>query len=628
MVIASSGDLIQRLQNEVLEAIARGAPLSAVNDLICRGAENLAPGVICSILAVDAGARLRPLAAPSLPDSYSQELNGLAIGPDVGSCGTAAFRGEPVEVTDIATDPLWGPFKSSPLLLGLKACWSSPIKAQNGRVVGTFAFYFRTSRGPSELERLIVKACVHLCAIALEHEAIQSHNHELAYYDPLTNLPNRSYFNQTLRDRLAREHDPFGLLLIDIDHLKAINDTLGHAAGDAIIQHAGDLIRAADLPGPAFRLGGDEFAVMLDACGSPTAMALAAARLQAIRTPFQYLGHTLLPRITVGGALSGKDGGDAETLFQNADFALYHAKETNRGGYVQFRQGLRTSITRRINTIRAVDESLSDNRIVAHYQPIMHLETGEIVGLEALARLRTPENLIVPASEFVQALTDPIIAHRLSDQMLTAIAADMRTWIDSGVDFRQVSFNVTTGDFQRGDLDSRIVTTLANAGVPLHHLLLEVTESVLMGESDKLVANTVKRLRDSGVRVALDDFGTGFASLTHLITVPVDVIKIERSFIARMPVDKPSNVIVAALIDIAGKLDMQVVAEGIETEQQAEHLRSLGCLLGQGYLFARPAPAAIITPLLKTLGQPRDADTGQPAEELPAAAPVLRRMAG
>ena len=625
--MTSAKDLIQRLQNQVLEAIACGEPLSVVNDLICRGAENLASEVICSVLAVDANGKLKALAAPSLPISYSTSLDGVAIGPDVGSCGTAAFRREPVEVTDIATDPLWARYKDHVLPLGLKACWSSPIKAQNGRVVGTFAFYFRTTRGPSDLEREIVNACVHLCAIALEHEAVQSRNHELAYYDTLTGLPNRSYFNQMLHERLARQDDRFGLLLIDIDHLKAINDTLGHTAGDAIIQHAGELIRLADLPGTAFRLGGDEFAIMLDGCASQLTMAEAAEKLLSVDIPFQHLGHTLLPRITIGGALAGHDGVDAETLFQNADFALYHAKDTHRGGYVPFREGLRTSITRRINIIRAVDESLNENRVVAHYQPIVRLDTSEIVGLEALARIRTRENTIVPAGEFVQALSDPTIAHRLSEQMLAAIVADMGAWMDSGVNFHQVGFNVTTGDFQKDDLEERITTTLAKAGVHPRHLLLEVTESVLMGENDRTVARTVERLRSCGMRVALDDFGTGYASLTHLVTVPVDVIKIERSFIEGLPGDKPSGVIVAALIDVARKLDMQLVAEGIETNEQADHLRGLGCVLGQGYLFARPAPAAIITELLKNFRERRDIPS-RPVTKPGVVEPLQWRAAG
>src|SRR5450432_790440 len=185
-------DALRHLQNQVLESVATGQPLVSVMDLLCREAERLAPDVICTVLAVDASGHVRSLGSPSLPDHYVQAIDGTAIGPNVGSCGTAAYRGEPVEVHDIARDPLWAAYRSLALPLGLAACWSSPIKARDGRVIGTFAFYYRTQRGPSELDRQIVATCVHLCAIAIEHKEAQARIHDLAFRDSLTGLPNRA----------------------------------------------------------------------------------------------------------------------------------------------------------------------------------------------------------------------------------------------------------------------------------------------------------------------------------------------------------------------------------------------------------------------------------------------------
>lgn len=595
--------LLLRLQTEILETVACGGSLVAVADLLCRRAEVLAPGAICSILTVDADGLLHPLAAPSLPLAYSSALDDVPCGPSVGSCGTAAFRHESVIVTDIATDPLWQDYRGLTEPLGLRACWSTPICDRDDRVLGTFAFYYRTSRGPDELERSIVQTCVRLCAIAIEHEQVRQRNHRLAYFDALTGLPNRGRFNEMLTRAIAMD-EPFGLLLVDIDHLKLVNDTVGHIFGDMLIRTVAERIADCHPSLTACRLGGDEFAVLVTDCATDHGLADAAARmLAAVRGLIQVDEQTIDPHITVGGALFGPDGIDGASLSQNADFALYHAKETRRGGYVRFTPGLRTSMLERANMVRSVDQALREKRMLAHYQPIVRLDTAEVVGLEALARMRMPDGRIASAGEFHAALADPRIAWQLTGQMLTQIAGDIRHWLDLGIDFQHVGINVTSGDFQRGDLESRIVDTFERAGVPLKHVVLEVNESVYMGGNDQMVPRAVKALRERGLLVALDDFGTGFASLTHLLSFPVDVIKIDRSFVARLGTDSACDVVVGSIIDIARKLNMRLVAEGIETPEQARILSDLGCAMGQGYLYARPSSMEDATRLLSLFAQ-------------------------
>ncbi|MEO5806884.1 EAL domain-containing protein [Devosia sp.] len=618
---ANVSDMLLHLQNEVLEAIAYGEALESIGRVLCERAEVLAPGAICSILTVDRDGRLHPLASPSLPTHYSNALDGLPIGPDVGSCGTAAYLGQPVNVTDIATDPLWAKYKTLPLPLGLKSCWSSPITARDGRVVGTFAFYHRTNIGPTQLEERIVSTCLHLCTIAMEHKEVQDRNHRLAYFDTLTDLPNRGHFNQLLRTRITNNR-PFGLLFVDIDHLKSINDTMGHVFGDVFIRTLAGRIGAADPAMPACRMGGDEFALLVDNCASDIALQAAAEKVLASAAGLIEVGHhTVSPSVTIGGALFGRDGSDAETLYQNADFALYHAKEKHRGGFVPFRTDLRSAMIENINLVSMVDKALDEGRMLAHYQPIVRLDTGEIVGLEALARLRTEDGTIIAAGQFQPALADPRIAYRLTDCMLAEVAADIRNWLDQGLPIQHVGINVTTGDFQRGDLKQRIVSTFEAARVPLKHIILEVNEAVYMGGTDRMVAKAVEDLRNMGVLAALDDFGTGFASLTHLLSFPIDVIKIDKSFVDRIATDAPSAVIVGGIIDIARKLNMRIVAEGVETAVQAAFLADLGCSLGQGYLFSRPCGAADVTTLLGAFAQ--GVKTPMPA----AAAPLpIRRL--
>jgi diguanylate cyclase (GGDEF)-like protein len=598
---ASALDALLRLQNEVLEAVASGEALATVADRLCRRVEAIVPGVIATVLTVDESGRLHPLAAPSIAEGYSAALEGVAIGPCVGSCGTSAFRGEAVEVTDIATDPLWADYRALALSYGLAACWSTPIKARDGRVIGTFAFYYRTIRGAQEEERQVVKACVHLCAIAIEHDEVRARNHRLAYYDTLSGLPNRSHFKQLLDERFAAPDPAFGLILFDIDHLKIVNDTMGHAVGDALISVLAARLTAAKLPGIICRIGGDEFAVIIDKCPSPAAMRAVARRiLRLVDLPIVCDGQTVPFRVTMGGALSGVDGPDVDAICQSADLALDHAKRTQRGSYVYFRSELRTATVNRARAVRAVGVALQQGRIVPYYQPVVRLDTGTLVSLEALARMQADDGTIVPASDFHLALSDPKVAYDLTGRMLTQVVADLRAWRAAGLEVPPVAVNLSTADFQRGDLAGRLTRVFAKAGVPLDRLILEVTETAMMDSEGDVVAKAVAALRARGLSVALDDFGTGFASLTHLLHFPVDVIKIDKTFVDRVLVDRPSAAIVEAMIGIAHRLKMKVVAEGIEERAQAERLKSLGCTLGQGYLFARPASAETIRASLAT----------------------------
>lgn len=600
-----SVERLQSLQNAILESIARGEELAAIMIVLCERVEALAPGVICSVITVDDDFRLRPLAAPSLPSSYGEAVNGLPIGPRVGSCGTAIYRNAPVEVSDIAGDPLWEGYRDLALPLGLRACWSSPITARDGRVVGAFAFYYREPRGATLFERRIVETCVHLCAIAIEHEEVNARNHRLAYFDTLTGLPNRARFNEVIAQATSRSRSGFGLMLIDIDHLKAINDTMGHAVGDLLIEAVGSRLAAVAPNGTAFRIGGDEFAVLLPSCDKAGQLrGVASAILAAMQGPLDCEGTTIVPSVTIGGAIAGEDGADSIILRQNADFALYHAKETRRGGYVRFRGGLRTAMTRRIQTIRTVDEALGAGRLVPYYQPVVQLDTGQIAGMEALARLRLDDGRVVAAGEFQDALLDPKLAYRISGQMLAAIAADMAQWLRQGLPIRYIGINVTSADFQKGDLVQRIVRAFERVQVPLEHLVVEITEQVIMGGRRDGVARTMAALRERGIMVALDDFGTGFASLTHLLDFPVDAIKIDRSFVGSIDGGKRSGAIVEALIGIAGRLGMRLVAEGIESESQARRLAAMGCRLGQGYLYARPMPAEAVATFVGDFNRP------------------------
>jgi EAL domain-containing protein (putative c-di-GMP-specific phosphodiesterase class I) len=282
---------------------------------------------------------------------------------------------------------------------------------------------------------------------------------------------------------------------------------------------------------------------------------------------------------------------------------LYHAKETGRGGFVRYWPGIGSAITHRQDAIRSLSTALNEDRVEAHYQPVVRLDTREIVGLEALCRIRTRHGALVPAQRFQEATADVQVAAALTERMLSAVAADVRSWVDEGLHLQHVSVNVSPADFYAGSLVQKAAKAFSRAGVPLSKLILEVSESVYLNGRDRVVPVEIKALRKAGVRVALDDFGTGYASLTHLLDVPVDIIKIDRSFVARLSPGDPSTVIVAALVSIAQQLNIKVVAEGVETERQAGQLAAMGCKLGQGYVFSRAVDSKSAAELLRLHGK-------------------------
>jgi diguanylate cyclase (GGDEF)-like protein len=598
--------------------IARGESLEATAYALCLDIEALLPGVICSVLMVGRNGLLHPLAGPGLPEAYSARIDNMMIGPDVGACGAAAYLGTAVTAEDIATDPRWDAVFSDHLLpLGIRACWSSPIKAANGDVLGTFALYFREKRGPVPREMTIVEACTTLCAIALERHDRVLERERRASTDALTGLPNKASYDEALSHLSCAEPGSWALLAIDLDNLKTINDTFGHDAGDMLLRVAAMRIQAIMAPDAVFRLGGDEFTVIVRL---PVLLAdldgTAARILEALDRPADCAGHMVIPRATIGGAVVEIGDRDAETMRQNADFALYHAKETERGGFARYQPGMGTAMTDRIRMIRDVDMALREGRIDAFYQPVVRLDTGEIVGVEALCRLMEPNGEVISAAAFHQATADVQIASDLTERMLSLVASDVRSWLDLGIPFQHVGINISSADFHSGTLYRRLRSAFDSHDVPLEHVILEVTESVYLGQRDPVVAREIKALRAHGLRVALDDFGTGFASLTHLLSIPVDIIKIDKSFIDRLTVEDPGSAIVEGLLQIARKLGLRVIAEGIEHEEQAVLLRRFGCVLGQGHLYSRAVDREAAAQLLLRFAQKLDTDEARARRRL------------
>ncbi len=591
--------------------LARGCSVEEAGNHICTHAEQMAEGVICSLVTVDRDGRLHPLAGPTISKEYSAALDGIMIGPSVGSCGTAAFLGKAVAAENIFTDRNWMAYRALADILAsehdVKACWSSPILQGDGRVLGAFGFYYKQNRGPTEEERMIVAECVDLCSLVLEREEVKAENQRLAYFDNLTGLGNRANFIRTIGERAKTNSSPFGILLVDIDHLGRINEAFGHGAGDRLIMEAAHAITGIVTPENSFRVDADEFAVLIE--GNPPD--LAAVSQQILRSlearNLQESDHTLRLAASCGGTICDpSQSSEVPTYLQHANLALHHAKRTSRGGYVLYSQELAGAVTERFRTLQTVTSALVEDRIEAHYQPIVRLDTREIVGLEALCRVRTADGHILSAGLFAEALQDASLGHKLTDRMLQQVARDMRSWREQEIPLSYVSVNVSMADFDQGDLRDRITQSFSREGVAPKQVVVEVTETVYMDERDRKVGQTIEGMRSDGLLVALDDFGTGYASLTHLLDFPVDIIKIDKAFVDRMS-GGPGEVIIKALLGMAGGLGVRMVAEGVETTDQALRLQRLGCGFAQGYLFGRPADRDKTTEILRRQARQKSA---------------------
>ena len=583
---------IQRLQRDVLEAIAQDRPIREVMDLICRRVELIAPDVVCSILAVDEDRRLRPLAAPALPPHFAAAIDGLQIGPQHGSRGTAAFRNQPVIVEDIETDPLWEDYKALPLPLGLFACWSSPITLRDGRVGGTFAFYYRQKRGPSVWHEHIVRACVNLCVVALERDEATARIGRLAYYDGLTGLPNRTMLREqmeTMFDK-AKSPGPAALLFIDIDHFKDVNDTLGHSVGDSFLKEIANRIVAEvwdiDI---VCRHGGDEFVIVLDGADGPRAQRVAEALLGRLAQPVRVEGVTLPASASIGISLCPENGRDSATLLRNADTAMYRAKSEGRSTYRFFATEMNRMAQDRLLLGALLRDAVADGQVHLAYQPQIDAVTGAVAGVEALARWTHPALGAVPPSRFIPLAEDFGLIETIGEACLAEGCAQLRRWDAAGYDVPHIAVNISAIQFRNPDFPVIVANALATNDLDAERLTVEITESVMM-DAYPTAHDNARRLREMGVTISMDDFGTGYSSLSNLAKLPVAELKIDRSFMADLEENEAVQALVTAVIRIGETLKLRVVAEGVETVAQRRFLEALGCDVLQGYLFSEAMP--------------------------------------
>ncbi|MGY3120498.1 diguanylate cyclase (GGDEF)-like protein/PAS domain S-box-containing protein [Bradyrhizobium sp. S3.14.4] len=583
------------LQQLIMSALADEVPITDIADRLCRRVEEIAPDVVCSLLHVDAAGLVHPLGGPSLPEDYSRALDGIAIGPNVGSCGTAAFYGEPVLAEDLDTDPRWQPYKTRPLEVGLRACWSTPIKAKDGRVIATFAFYFREPRAPSNWHRRIVNACVDLGAFAIERKEARAEIARLAYHDILTGLPNRAQLRHLITT--AIDACPTGshvaLAFLDVDHFKDVNDTFGHAAGDELLiqlaQRLREQIGPEDMLG---RLGGDEFVILLPQRNAESAERVAAGVAEALAAPLRLGSRQLQMSASIGISLYPDHATDIDTLMQQADAAMYMAKQAGRSTHRIFSAEMNGLTEQRLALIAALRRAIAEGALTLSYQPQIRSCDGAVHGVEALARWHDAVLGDVSPAKFIPLAEECGLIEQIGLWSVREACRQMADWRRAGLDIPSVSVNLSPINFRNVTLAARLKDILAEYDLPPDALMLEITEGTFMRDSVAAL-ETMNAIRELGVGLSVDDFGTGYSSLSRLAHLPIRELKIDRSFMRDIERDAGALAVATAVVRVGQGLGMTVVAEGVETEGQRKTLAELGCDVVQGFLYAPALPPVV-----------------------------------
>lgn len=589
-------------QQCIIEKIALSSELTACLIVVCQQIEWILEGSgACASILLLHGDRVRQGAAPSLPPTYCAAIENARIGPVAGSCGTAIHRRQQVIVTDIEHDPLWTDYKQLALPHGLRACWSTPIMSSTHEVLGAFGIYYNHVARPREFHLELIDRFTHLASLAIEKDMASRRERQLAFFDALTGLPNRRLLFDRLQmtiEKTRRDKTRSAVLYVDLNDFKRINDSLGHDVGDKLLIQVAErikpIMRNADT---LARIGGDEFVVIVDS--GTTRLDVIANEATAIGQRItQCLAQSFLlenGHYKIGASIGICIIEDADLtvgdVLKRADNAMYVAKRT--GGSISFFDPkLQDIIERKLLLEREIVSALHQRQFCAWFQPILTVD-GALIGAEALLRWEHPERGMIAPRDFIPFAESSGMIANLQDIVMHDACRLLAAMTANGLrrDCFSISANISSTQFRSGRLDQQLMQTLRSYGLSPHLFTLEITESLLLENKNEAILQ-MKQLKQRGFRFAIDDFGTGYSSLAYLHSLPLDELKIDRSFIAQINTNDNSLAIIDAIISLAANLNFSVIAEGIETDEQQSTLAQRPIHGMQGYLFSRPMPAA------------------------------------
>jgi diguanylate cyclase (GGDEF)-like protein len=578
--------------SKIQRSIARQQPFQAILDAITAGAADLLDDDM-------AGLRLRDSEDPDMlilhastgvPADVARQVWRVPVSR-AGVAGAALVRNDVVVMERYPSDPDRVPELATG---GVASAMAAPVH-DNGVVVGSLVVASSRPRVYTARDRTVLRHFADHVSLAVSDHQTRA-KMQAAYHDFLTGLASRALFMERLQHAVAgaRGQGWPAVLFVDLDRFKFVNDTLGHAAGDTLLAEVAERLRTCVAPDdvPA-RLGGDEFAVLLGDGRQETAVATAQRIISALRRPFVVSGREVFVNASVGIS-SGADGHTGEDLVRNADLAMYEAKKNGKGRYEVFRPDMQDRVMRTVGLEADLHRALERDELVLAYQPIVDLASGHVTAVEALVRWRHPERGLVMPGDFVPLAEDTGLIVPVGAWVLREACRQVVAW---GPDTDlTVSVNLSARELQEPQLAAVVARTLRDTGLPPPRLVLEITESLLLSDTATSVAQ-LRRLKDLGVRLAIDDFGTGYSALAYLRQFPIDIIKIDRSFLGEIVTDPRAAALVQAIVQLGHTMGLTTVAEGVEGPEQVARLRRAGCGLGQGYHFGGPMDPATVQSL-------------------------------
>ncbi|MDP9109715.1 MAG: EAL domain-containing protein, partial [Pseudomonadota bacterium] len=599
-----ANDLITN-QNRILKMISAGAPLAETLEAIRHMVEQLSGNPRCSIQALreDEGGMAAEISL-SLPASFRRAVLEQFSQVRVNVAGATVQENAPLALLDFISDASLSDCREAATENGFAAASVWPLFGRQGQLLATVAQYFRRPRGPSAWETALLPAALELATLAIENKRADERILRLAHSDELTGLPNRARFLQDLTHalaRAARSGKQVGLLFMDLDRFKNINDTLGHDAGDRVLcevaRRLREVVRDADL---VARLGGDEFVVVAENCSGTAALTgIAQKLLDRIAQSIDIDKQQFHLSASIGISVYPDDGKDIHALIKNADVAMYRVKETGRNGYQFYAEQMSAGSLERMVLESGLRHAIEQQQLVLHYQPKLDLLTGQVTGVEALVRWQHPDMGLLGPIKFISLAEETGLIVPMGRWVLQAACRQIQQWQILGIRPPRVAVNLSARQFRHEKLYDDVDTALREHGLTPEALELEVTESLVMDNPEHAVT-LLNRFKAAGLHLAMDDFGTGYSSLGNLKRFPFDSVKVDRSFVRDLAFDPNDAAISRAIIAMAHALRLRVVAEGVETVAQLDFLREHGCDEIQGYYFARPMSAEALTEFLRT----------------------------
>jgi diguanylate cyclase (GGDEF)-like protein/PAS domain S-box-containing protein len=532
---------------------------------------------------------------------FLQVSDAMPFRPGTGLPGRVLAARQPCWISDVTADDNF-PRRHAARESGLAAAFAFPVLV-GSEVAAVMEFFTSEPLEPDDaLCDVMGQIGVQLGRV-VERELAQDRLTHHALHDPLTGLPNRVLLLDRLEVALAqRQRSGVALVFVDLDHFKLVNDSLGHAAGDALLTAAATRIRAVVRPGDTVaRFGGDEFVVLAEpVIDERDAEGLAERLAAALAEPFDLDGEEVFVTASIGIALASGADGDAHALLRDADAAMYRAKEAGRARHEVFDSVMRAGAVRRLEIVNDLHRALERDQFVLHFQPQIDLRSNMLIGVEALLRWVHPERGLVPPIEFIPVAEETGLIRELGRWVLRAACRQGRIWLDQFPDQQSLvmSVNLSGRQLHQPQLAEEVAAALADSGFPAEQLVLEITESVLMHDTAATLA-TLDALKQLGVRLAIDDFGTGYSSLTYLQRFPIDILKIDKSFVDGLGgANLEESAVTRTIVSLAKTLHLETVAEGVERSEHVRELQSLQCDIAQGFFFARPLDARTLTSLM------------------------------